>query len=355
MSRFGAGFLRVIAVATLVAMLATPTSTATAATATAAELQLRVMLSGDSITQGFTGGYGSWRSWLWRELVRTGRAPQVDFVGPRNTSAAPGVLLRNDFDPDHAALIGTRLATQATLISDYVTTYQPDVLVTLLGHNDLNHGATPAAVEASMRDYIANARAAKPDIRIVVGEVMDAYFPDARTRRFPDLNTDLNRRYAALVTELGTPESPIVLAKTQYAGWRPLTMTWDGRHPTPTGETRIAQRIGWALYRPEMGVLTQAPRIDATRAWAPNPRLVVSVKSRRLTYDWARDEERFAVHQVQVWRHKVGVVGWVHGGWSSTTRIVSPRLKPGVYAVRLTPRRHWMIGAKSSVVRVRVR
>ena len=125
------------------------------------------MLSGDSITQGFTGGYGSWRSWLWRELVRTGRAPQVDFVGPRNTSAAPGVLLRNDFDPDHAALIGTRLATQATLINDYVTTYQPDVLVTLLGHNDLNHGATPAAVEASMRDYIANARAAKPDIRIV--------------------------------------------------------------------------------------------------------------------------------------------------------------------------------------------
>lgn len=95
---------------------------------------LRVMLSGDSITHGFSGST-TYRYYLYKEFVREGRP--VDFVG-------------------------------------YVNDYQPDVVVVRLGRSDLTAGRDSAAIASQMRVYVAHVRAAGPDTDLVIGTVLDA-------------------------------------------------------------------------------------------------------------------------------------------------------------------------------------
>ncbi|HWU20673.1 MAG TPA: GDSL-type esterase/lipase family protein [Nocardioides sp.] len=342
-------------------LTAGPLSASSAAASTVAPVT-RVMLSGDSITQGFTGGNGSWRYWLWKEIARQGEADQVNFVGPFDYVGKPGTggrYLHKDFDRDHAAAIGTTTTVQSTRIEQYVADYRPDILVVLLGHNDLADGATPEATANRMRTYIANARAAKPDLKIVLGEVLDAVHTDGSST-FDGANHVLNDYYAQIAKDLSTPDSPITIANTQYSGWDPRTMTWDGTHPTPRGETRIAQRIAWALRRPVIGLLHEDPQIGGNPQWEPNVRpAVTSPRRHHILVDWSADRQGvhggLGVQRVEISVHRVGSTSTRRIGWTSDTTDAITHAVRGTYRIRVKARRHWMIGTWGPALSVTVR
>ncbi|UUW87701.1 GDSL-type esterase/lipase family protein [Nocardioides sp. WV_118_6] len=243
---------------------------------------VRIMLLGDSVTQGSSGDW-TWRYRLWRRLVTAGVS--ADLVGPRADlwdarTDGPGAISYADpaFDRDHAAQWGMFAALPDTAVTSLVSTHQPDVLVVMLGINDLIWTTeTPAQVAASVGRLVAAARSVRPDIDVVVSEVTQHWFPEA-----PELNAEL----AGLVSSLTTELSHVVLAATA-AGYDLARDTYDTSHPNARGEVRIATAVADALHRlgigpaallpdtmPEVGPRTPATlTVDTTGAlsWTAGP------------------------------------------------------------------------------------
>lgn len=212
----------------------------------------RVMIVGDSISHGSSGDW-TWRYRLWKHLDSAGTA--VDFVGPRNdlnnimTDAegdGDNTYADPAFDRDHNAKWGHPLAVEMNEIEEKISQNDPDLLLVLLGINDLGiweHNA--AELESSLRTFIANARTAKADIRMIFGKLL----PTKRAVDEPDFAAevaDYNNRLAHVAVELTTPSSPIIVADTAsefVADYH----TWDGVHPNARGELRVAAAFADAM------------------------------------------------------------------------------------------------------------
>jgi len=272
----------------------------------------RIMLAGDSMTQGANGDR-TWRYHLWNHL-----SPQVeglDFVGPYTDPAtrdmilpvpttedeavqtpegdpaegqggggtpsdAPGdrasgepsgfspeelqeleetvwpgaggapdtVGYRDpDFDQNHNALWGRSLRDAAASIQEEVRVHQPDVLCVMLGVNDLLWPVTMEEMEYRLRDYVESARAGNPNLRVVVAEALPialAESDDAFALRVYAYN-ELVREVAA---DLSTDASPVIsLDVAGREGWDVPADTYDGTHPSASGETKIAAAFADAL------------------------------------------------------------------------------------------------------------
>lgn len=294
----------------------------------------RIMLAGDSITQGFDGDF-TWRYRLFQEFSR--QATPVDFVGPRNYPyGRHHIYLATGWDSDHAAIGGSTLRGRDDIRSD-VATYRPDVLVALYGTNDLVRGASARELMASWRTYVANARAARPDVKLVLGEVAT---PKARNRG------EANAALHALAAELSTTQSPIVVADLESPMWVPSRHSRDKVHPNPTGETLIAQRVGEALR--SLGVLHTAPRIARSFVpWTPPLRQVVHRNGDRLVVNWRHTKRLYRVHETRVrWTNLRTGRTVTRFEPRRVTRLVTGHLAPGRYRVEVrgmrgTTRSQW--------------
>ncbi|MFE5590006.1 hypothetical protein [Streptomyces sp. NPDC056549] len=161
---------------------------------------LRVMVVGDSMTQGMEGDW-TWRYRLW-EWFRDQHV-DVDFVGPyqgTKQQAAPtgppapprlqGEVLENPsvadppvtgayaqgvragFDSDHFAVWGRQAAQDKDLIGPMVSQYKPDLVLFGIGFNDMGWLVSDATGTLdSMKTLVDRARAAKGDIRFAVANV----------------------------------------------------------------------------------------------------------------------------------------------------------------------------------------
>jgi lysophospholipase L1-like esterase len=319
--------LAALAAATVLATILAgqaPASGADPADGSSEPAPVRVMLAGDSITQGFDGDF-TWRYRIFQEFQR--QAVPVDFVGPRSAPyGAHGVYLATGWDSDHNALGGSVLWGRVGSIGADVASYRPDVLVAVYGTNDLVDGGTAAQLVANWRTYVASARAARPEVKIVLGEVAT---PKARTR------AEANAGLHALAAELSTEQSPIVVADLESPDWDPSRYTRDRVHPNPTGETVIGQKVGEALAT--LGVLPGTPAVArAFVPWTPPLQPVVHRHGRRLAIDWARTRKMYRVHAMRV------RVTNLRSGRSTTrsferrpTHLVTPVLRPGRYRVVL--------------------
>lgn len=205
-----------------------------------------MMLFGDSITHGKDGDW-TWRYRLWRQLQTAG-ARGVDFVGPADdlysgSSGYPDPL----FDRDHASRWGTTLAEPAYAPATLGRVYLPDVVVVELGVNDLRHGATPVEVEGAMRGAVAALRDAAPGVDVVVVHVPVVNVPGVG---------ELNRRYDALAADLDDEEERVVVARADEGFvWDPALPaadSYDGLHPSASGERKIAASVAAALA--ELGI-----------------------------------------------------------------------------------------------------
>lgn len=334
-------------IATLVcaALLGAPSGPATA------QEPVRVLIVGDSVTIGTAGEY-TWRFRLWQHLTRSGVT--VDFVGPRNDvydnvtkREGSQAYLDPDFDRDHAASWGESLVRPHVSIEDLVATYQPDVVVEMLGTNDVAYGWPAATNQQGVRDFAAAARAADPDLKLVMVPLLRTWTPGV---------TEFNQDLITLASEFNTALAPAVTA-TLGRGFTSREDTWDGSHPNAQGEIKVAAAVADALAA--LGVGPAYPR----------PLPYVKVGPRKPGKLFARVEgDRVKLR----WRNPPGATGarvfakdlTAHTGWEDVSRAVlgnrwtAKRLEGGHrYAFKMLPMKGFLTAANdewSNQVRVNV-
>ena len=219
---------------------------ATAATAAGApRAPVRVLIVGDSVTQGAAGDW-TWRYWLWRHL--TGSGVPVDFVGPNDglccadDQALPGNQDYRDpsFDTDHAARWGMAYWAMDHPIQDLVTDYHPDVVVDLLGFNDLFWLGDGPWVADEARQFVTDAQSADPDVDVVLGQI-----PQTWVRADGGANV-YNQQLYDIASDRSDARSRVVVAKAE-TDFVEGTDTYDPAHPSGKGEVKIAAEIADAL------------------------------------------------------------------------------------------------------------
>ncbi|GAA2386149.1 GDSL-type esterase/lipase family protein [Streptomyces glaucosporus] len=219
---------------------------------------MRFLFVGDSMTIGGAGEH-TWRHRMWRHLERTcgllGEAYEI--VGPRDAlyDKAAGAPVAHDYaDPAFPASARRHLAGwgegwlhMAPLIAGAVREHRADTLLVFLGLIDLGFYTASDATAANVRRFFAEARSADPHVRAVVLPVIpnvrarhDAFFA-AECERFNEL-------LAKAVAELSTPASPLLLASPPH-DWDLDRDTYDGTHPTASGEHRIAAAFADAMHQ----------------------------------------------------------------------------------------------------------
>ena len=209
----------------------------------------RIMVVGDSVTQGSSGDY-TWQYRLYKHLVADGVRPRM--VGPygwlfNNVTGAPRDYSYADPNFGHAndAKWGMALFLEKNVIRHKVATYRPAYLLVLLGLNDLFwHGFGQPVMAENLASFIAAARAGRRHIRFVFGLVP----PDIHERNpaFAASVASFNKTIRSTAARLSTAASPIAVAN-DGAGINVAADLWDGTHPNANGEIRIAAGFADAL------------------------------------------------------------------------------------------------------------
>ncbi|KAG8630262.1 hypothetical protein KVT40_001881 [Elsinoe batatas] len=229
---------------------------------------VKMLIAGDSITQGAEGDY-TWRWRLLSWLRNEGTATRVTFVGPYPGTQNPDLPQ----DPQPPLFYGqTPAATPPRVTGGYATAVptafipennhlalwgrqaaqvKPDYLLVALGFNDMGWLVSDwAGTLTSIRSIVANARQANPDLRIVLATVPNRTFI---RQDLVDNTTRYNNEIRNVVAALSTQTSPITLAEfaKEYAcgptGDCPAA--YDGLHPNALGEWQIAKAFSDALVK----------------------------------------------------------------------------------------------------------
>lgn len=283
---------------------------------------LRVLLTGDSITQGFHGDY-TWRYRFAKEFARQGKP--LDLVGSRTLPVVKprytySQYIDPNFDKNHFAQGGSTLGQHMGWIADEVRVQKPDVIVLHCGINDLRNGASPETTRDRLRTWILAVRAVQPTVSIVISPVLDAIDP-ARPTLSERIN-NYNGLARETVTGLNTPQAPITMAETTR-GWSVVAHTAENLHPNPTGETLMAQRIAETFVR--LGYLSGPISIYRWTSWNRQPRVRVLVRNQRAVLSW----DAQAISGARVWRRRVGHAASFpatrYGGGTMTTSALVPR------------------------------
>lgn len=231
----GAGYPFVFALLMLMLILTWP------APAQARPLQpavgLKIMLLGDSITSGTTT-WASYRYWLYQDLAARGWA--VNFVGSIHgqiqTGEDPPACCRN-FDWDHEGHSGYRVDDIIPLLPAWLDLNLPDIILIHLGTNDIVQGQSASSTRAELGQVIDLLRAANPRIKILLAQIIPVkWYGNVLTNV-----TVLNASLIDLAAIKNQKESPVLLVD-QYTGFDVSANTWDGVHPNPSGEQKMALR-----------------------------------------------------------------------------------------------------------------
>jgi hypothetical protein len=308
----------------------------------------RILVYGDSITQGSSGDR-TWRCVLWRHLISSGVT--ADMVGPRrdlynwrDNEFGSTAYADPSCDQDHASQWGLIFGTGSLDVSDLVDDYRPDVVVALIGLNNMLWlGASPDYLLQLWRDEIAQARSVAPHTSFVLVPVPEHWFGGV---------TAYDDALPTLESELDSQESRVVV--TDDPGFQIDRDTFDDAHPSANGELRIAAVVADALSR--IGLGTSYPRplpeVAPGPAFAPTPRVSAGVD--RLTVTWPDVEYANAM---RVWSRDETAGGpWLRRTDSTTSQSWTTSAPPGhTFGIRLQPVKGRLPGGTlSAVARVRI-
>ncbi|MFE3460417.1 GDSL-type esterase/lipase family protein [Nocardiopsis aegyptia] len=255
----------------------------------------RVMLAGDSMTQGANGDV-TWRFHLWTHLSE--HVGDLDFVGPYTDPASRDMILPvptepeadpsapeddvpeategadwpgpdgdpdtpeyrdPEFDQEHNALWGRTLGDAAGTIREEARVHRPDVLCVMLGVNDLLWPVTMDEMEYRLRAYVTGAREGEPHVRVVLAESLPIAL-GATDEGFALRQYAYNELVREVAADLSTEESPVVSLDIAGAeDWDVAEDTYDGTHPDPGGEVKIAAAFADVLAA-EFGMGESYPR-----------------------------------------------------------------------------------------------
>ncbi|MDN3023360.1 SGNH/GDSL hydrolase family protein [Streptomyces sp. S.PB5] len=213
---------------------------------------LRFMPVGDSMTIGSAGEH-TWRYRMWQHLRDTYGGPFA-LVGPRDTLHDKATDTPTSYeyaDPDfpraHLAGWGEGWLHMAPLIGDAVRSCKADVLLVSLGLIDLGFYTNAEQTAENVRRFVAEARAARPRVRMVVLPVI----PNVRAVDEPAFGAQVtlfNELLAKTVADLDEPRSELLLASPPVS-YDINVDTYDGTHPNASGEHKIAGAFAEAMYQ----------------------------------------------------------------------------------------------------------
>ncbi|WP_267245605.1 GDSL-type esterase/lipase family protein [Streptomyces sp. PR69] len=239
---------------------------------------MRFLFVGDSMTIGSAGDF-TWRYRIWQHLSRQPDGP-YEIVGPRTSLYDPATAAATSdayadpaFPPParrHLAGWGEGWLHMAPAIREAVTAARPDILLISLGLIDLGFYTNSTQTIANTHHFITEARAANPRIRLVLLPVIpniraatDAPFA-AECARFNEL-------LAKTTADLSTPASPLLLASVPPS-YTLTTDTYDGTHPSPAGEHKLAASFADAMHQAwTLGGPYQPTPASAPFHTAPHP------------------------------------------------------------------------------------
>ncbi len=190
---------------------------------------VRIMPLGDSLTSGLDG-HASYRYWLWSGLQINHF--NVAFVGTLygvGSSVSP-----YNFDQSHEGIAGATTYDIAQGIAGWASATQPDVVLLLIGANDLEAGSSPAEAIYNIRSTIVTLRQINPNISILWA--MLPPIPGVR-----NIGT-FNQMVVNCAVKWSLRNSPIRVVNL-WTGFNPSTMTEDGQHPNVYGEKFYAARF----------------------------------------------------------------------------------------------------------------
>lgn len=207
----------------------------------AANQQLKLITLGDSVTEGEVG-HASYRFWLDRKLTAAGY--DVDFLGTRSgnhNGHAPNADPKYTwFDDDHQSRWGAHLDELQASMHEWASS-AIDVALIHVGHNDIRSGQSPQSLIDDLGVFIDSLRQYNPSIKIALAK------PIKNTSKGFIAEMD---QYRALIPGLAaaktTAQSPVVVVD-QYAGFDPVTDTYDTTHPNEAGEKKIAAKFKSAV------------------------------------------------------------------------------------------------------------
>jgi lysophospholipase L1-like esterase len=126
-------------------------------------------------------------------------------------------------------------------VTNYVRNASPDVVLIHLGTNDIFRRDAPADVAQELGGLIDTIRAAKPDVRILLSKLIPSEY-------FPADFTALNVSIDGVVSGRNNSSSyPRVIVVDQASGYQQEVDNYDGVHPAPTGEMKIATKWSEAI------------------------------------------------------------------------------------------------------------
>lgn len=242
---------------------------------------MRFMFVGDSMTIGRAGDF-TWRYRMWQHLNAAYGGPYA-IVGPRTglyDAQADAPVSHAYGAPDFPAKAWRHLAGwgegwqhMAPVIRDAVAAHRADVLLVSLGLIDLGFYTDSGQTALYAREFIAEARAANPRLRIVLLPVI----PNTRADTDPEFAAEVDRfndLLAKAVADLDDAASPYCRPR---APRRTTSTGTPMTEPTPAlrvsicspgrSPTRCIRRGGWARrirsQRGELRVERCAPEPSA--------------------------------------------------------------------------------------------
>ena len=198
---------------------------------------IRYLPLGDSITDGYPGTQGGYRTLLWQLLVQRD-GDKIDFVG--SLSGGPPEL----GDPDHEGHRGFCIAgpcgghadrTVAPRIQDWMTQSRPDIVSVHLGTNDLIWQAHGVTVERRLDDLVGRIYAADPDVHLILVQIVQGKKNAEERQAYNAAIPTIADRYRAqgrsvTVVDMGS----LLSMPTNFV---------DGVHPTQFGYDLMARAL----------------------------------------------------------------------------------------------------------------
>ncbi|WP_329033632.1 GDSL-type esterase/lipase family protein [Streptomyces sp. NBC_01725] len=214
---------------------------------------MRFMFVGDSMTIGRAGDF-TWRYRMWRHLNAAYGGPFA-IVGPRTGLYDADAPVSHAYgDPGFPAQAWPHLAGwgegwqhMAPVVRDAVAAHRADILLVSLGLIDLGFYTDSDRTALYAREFIAEARAANPRVRIVLLPVI----PNTRADTDPEFAAEVDRfnvLLAKAVADLDNAVSPLLPA-SRPASYDIHRDTYDGTHPGPSGEHLLAGAFADAMHQ----------------------------------------------------------------------------------------------------------
>ncbi|BCR97517.1 SGNH/GDSL hydrolase family protein [Aspergillus luchuensis] len=173
-------------------------------------------------------------------------------LGQPPTSGGYAPDVSPDFDRHHFAVWGRVAAIDKDLIYDVLSAHQADLMLLMLGFNDMAWFQSDASGTLdSIRTLVINARAANPNLKFAIANVPQRTLIPGR-EDIP-FNTNIyNALLRNAVPEWSSAGSPIHLVELQEnydCGPDACPAGYDGLHPNTLGEYQIARAFSLTLVK----------------------------------------------------------------------------------------------------------